>query len=311
MSNLNIRTATNVGVISWNNGAAARAISEALSNGQFLKKDESPLPRSVRTIINLGCKSIQRGGAGSHAVVLNQPSAVQVAGSKIATFQALSRYNHRLCPHFWTDPQEAVFYAVQNNYDIVCRTVDAGHSGAGIVLVTQAELQAQGNLPRASVYVQAVQKRREYRVHVGRVLRGAYRIIDIARKVRRAGVPDGGVNGEGRPFIWNHGNDFIFQRSGIDYDESVIRRVCDRAMQAVRALDLDFGAVDVVVQAGSSIDTANFYVLEVNTSPGMEGTTLQRYIEFFRHRFTGSTLTPFSAVPDTEYENGGVDEQAP
>jgi hypothetical protein len=157
------------------------------------------------------------------------------------------------------------------------------------------------------VYVKAIKKRREYRVHVGKTTSGTA-IIDIARKVRRAGVPDGGVNGEGRPFIWNHGNDFIFQRSGVDLQEPCVQRVLSVARRAVIALDLDFGAVDVIVEAGGRIEDSRAYVLEVNTAPGMEGTTLERYIQFFKHRINFERFTPFQDVQGEEYQNGGVDE---
>lgn len=304
MSDLNVRRQVPTAVISWNNGASAKAISEALSNGKLLRKDDSPLPRSVQSIINFGCKQITRDYQGVARRVINPPEVVQIAGSKVQTLQ---RLHHGIAPPFWTDRLEAVYNAVQGGYDIVCRTIDAGHSGAGIVLVTQAELQASGNLPNASVYVKAIQKRREYRVHIGCDYHGDYRVLDIARKVRRAGVPDGGVNGEGRPFVWNHGNDFIFQRSGIEWSP-IVNRVHQAASYAVRSLGLHFGAVDVVVEAGGRIDDARVYVLEVNTAPGLEGTTLERYKMYFNHLCNRTPFVSFTFNSGEEYEQGGGDE---
>jgi glutathione synthase/RimK-type ligase-like ATP-grasp enzyme len=42
------------------------------------------------------------------------------------------------------------------------------------------------------------------------------------------------------------------------------------------ALGLDFGAVDIIQDDGG-----NFYVLEVNTAPGLEGQTIKSYAEGF------------------------------
>lgn len=47
------------------------------------------------------------------------------------------------------------------------------------------------------------------------------------------------------------------------------------AIKAVNALGLDFGAVDIVTEKNTGIP----YVLEVNTAPGNEGTTTQKYVD--------------------------------
>lgn len=65
----------------------------------------------------------------------------------------------------------------------------------------------------------------------------------------------------------NHKNGFAFQLVTSDY---VPRAAVDAAVLSIRALDLDFGAVDVLQgKDGRS------YVLEVNTAPGVESATRQ------------------------------------
>ena len=49
------------------------------------------------------------------------------------------------------------------------------------------------------------------------------------------------------------------------------------AVNAVKALGLDFGAVDIIYNEKEN----QYYVLEVNTAPGLEGTTLIKYAERF------------------------------
>lgn len=56
------------------------------------------------------------------------------------------------------------------------------------------------------------------------------------------------------------------------YPEAMV----DVAAKAVKALKLDFGAVDCCVDING-----NPWVFEVNTGPGLEGTSLEKYIEAF------------------------------
>lgn len=60
----------------------------------------------------------------------------------------------------------------------------------------------------------------------------------------------------------NH-NGFAFN---LVKEENIPRRAVEAAMAAVNALDLNFGAVDILEGPGHQ-----FYVLEVNTAPGVQG----------------------------------------
>ena len=94
-------------------------------------------------------------------------------------------------------------------------------------------------------------------------------MIHKQRKARRLDVPDEEVNWKVR----NHDNGFIFQIEDFDLPED-----CEKqAIAAVEALDLDFGAVDVVYNGKEQ----KAYVLEVNSAPGLSGTTLDKYVEVF------------------------------
>ena len=69
--------------------------------------------------------------------------------------------------------------------------------------------------------------------------------------------------------IRNHTNGWIYARS----DVAIPDMLCPIAIQAVNLLGLDFGAVDI----GHRIIDNKFFVFEVNTAPGLEGTTLDKY----------------------------------
>lgn len=139
---------------------------------------------------------------------------------------------------------------------MVCRTLLSAHEGRGIVI-------ADRNTPlvRASLYTQYVPKRAEYRVHVV-----GNRSILVQRKVRKAGLDQ-----EANFKVRNTANGFIFQRNNINPPQAVI----DEAIKAVAACHLDFGAVDVIWNERQQ----RAYVLEVNTAPGIEGSTVKDYAQ--------------------------------
>jgi len=115
-------------------------------------------------------------------------------------------------------------------------------------------------LPKAPLYVLYKKKRSEYRVHV---FNG--QVIDVSEKRKRRGIDrDDG-------YIRNLANGWVFCRDGI-VEPADLR---DLAIRAVQALGLNFGACDIIWNEREN----KCYVLEVNTAPGLEGTTLQRYVD--------------------------------
>ena len=98
----------------------------------------------------------------------------------------------------------------------------------------------------------------EYRVHV---VRGE--VIDFIQKKRRRDY-----EGTPNPYVRSHDNGWVFCREEIE-----LPSVAHAAAQAaVEALALDFGAVDLGVCRDGTV-----CVYEVNTAPGIEGTTHDRY----------------------------------
>jgi len=143
---------------------------------------------------------------------------------------------------------------------VVCRTLTKASEGRGIVIS-----DSENPLVNAPLYVKYVKKQEEYRVHVL-----GDRAFDIQRKMRSHEVPDESVNWQVR----NHANGFVFGRENVSLPADATRLAVD----AVGALGLDFGAVDLIYNQHS--DT--YYVLEVNTAPGLVGTTLDNYAAAFR-----------------------------
>jgi glutathione synthase/RimK-type ligase-like ATP-grasp enzyme len=61
----------------------------------------------------------------------------------------------------------------------------------------------------------------------------------------------------------------VYARAEILPPEELLSSAC----KAVNLLGLDFGAVDI----GHRLIDNKFFVFEVNTAPGLEGTTLDKY----------------------------------
>lgn len=186
---------------------------------------------------------------------LNNPLAVERATDKRLTLHALSNAGIA-CPDYSTDREEAVNW-LEEGSGVVCRTLARASAGKGIVIAGSQE-----ELVDAPLYTRYIKKVEEYRVHV---FNG--RVIDVQRKARSTDVPDEQVNWQVR----THANGFIFAREGVELPVEA-QALC---IDAVAALGLDFGAVDIVYNAKKN----QYYVLEINTAPGLEGQTLISYAD--------------------------------
>ena len=209
---------------------------------------------AVDILINWGCSAINREVV--YEAIINHPAAVKKAANKLETFRSL---DGTVPLPDWTESFEEASGWLAEGYTVVARTELNGHSGQGIVLADHID-----QLPLAKLYTKYVNKDQEYRVHV---FRGE--VIFEQRKARKKDVPDDQVNWK----IRNHGNGFIFAHR----DVFIAPDGKEAAVQAVEKLGLDFGAVDLMLGKNGL-----FYVLEVNTACGLEGTTLERYTEAFR-----------------------------
>ncbi len=180
-----------------------------------------------------------------------------IASNKLHTFNALKGQPY--CLPFVTTKEEAARWFEKEGTKVVCRTLLTAHSGKGIVI---AETKEQ--LVKAPLYTLYIPKKDEYRVHVA-----FGEVIHVQRKARKLEVPIEKVNW----LIRNHENGFIFQQEGFVAPQCVL----EAAIDSVARCELDFGGVDVCFNEKQG----KAYVLEINTAPGIEGTTVEKYKEAF------------------------------
>jgi len=166
------------------------------------------------------------------------------------TFEKLKEHN--VSTPDWTTQHETALQWIQEGHQVYSRTVLSGHSGNGIFVSSTPE----GLVP-AGLYTKRVKAKYEYRVHVWKG-----EVIDFQQKKRRNGV-------ESNFLIRNHTNGYVFARGDVELPEMVK----SESIAAISALGLDFGAVDI----GYVERDNKAFVYEVNTAPGIEGTTVSRY----------------------------------
>lgn len=228
---------------------SCKALRHAFGWRGFLVVDPEKTPRGRELVMNWGSTKAEPRAV---CTWLNKPENVVIAADKLKSFKKLSEAGVSV-PEFSTDIAKAREW-IGEEYIVLCRKKLNGHSGQGIVVAkTEAELVD------APLYVRYYRKEFEFRVHV---FQG--RVIDYVQKKKREGTPDTEFN----KYIRSYNNGWVFCRDDIED----IAKVKEEAIKSVVALGLDFGAVDIVwTKKGKAI------VLEVNTAPALEGTTVEKY----------------------------------
>ena len=233
---------------------SAKALSKRCG---ILRTKTGRVYRPTDTLINWG-NSERRF---HNAQYINNPESVFLASDKLATYQVLKEAGNVPIPDFTTSRAECIEW-LEAGYSVLARSVLRGSQGVGITVLTPGAGGDAGmpHIPNVPLYVEYIKKAREYRVHVVRD-----HIIDIQQKRKRAGVPNEEVNYQVRnaQFGW------VFCRDNVVCHDDVK----NAAVDSVHALGLDFGAVDIGWNEHDGAAT----VYEVNTAPGLEGTTLEKY----------------------------------
>lgn len=231
-------------------------------------------------------------GYGNDENALNSPQALELAVNKRSALETL-RANEvpipRLYPWYGLGDRGggySMFRGEAITYPVVGRPDK--HSKGRYFYMCHSYEDVQAALTKrvpATHFLQYIEGAREFRVHVMRDHRSCtvsenmicnesqctnnkYRTIKISEKV-------GDVDMTSR-IPRNHRNGIVFNYTNItDNTRSKLRKA---ARGAVKALGLDFGAVDILLKDDQ------VYVLEVNTAPCLTdetSDTLQKYADAF------------------------------
>lgn len=175
------------------------------------------------------------------------------ASNKLLTLRDCNEAGLSTVP--WCETKEAI----PNEWkQVVARATLTGHSGDGITIHPFGD----ESIPVVPLYTKYIKKTYECRIHI---FKGRMIDAQIKRKVRDAEETD--------PLIRNIHTGWVYCRDNYNPDPASTQLAID----AVRAVGLDFGAVDLIYNQYYN----QFYILEVNTAPGLEGTTLINYVNAF------------------------------
>jgi hypothetical protein len=208
--------------------------------------------RPRHLVINWGSSMLPPALVGKP--VLNKPEAVRRATSKQATFRFLRDAGVSV-PDWTADRQVAQGWL--QDCKVLGRDLDHGSQGRGITVYKR-----RGELGDHKFYVKYSRKEREFRVHVfGKT------VIFIQEKLKKRGVENA------NKYIRSHDRGWCFAFNHLIQDPCPLD-CYNQAITAVEALGLDFGAVDMGWNSEDGVT-----VFEVNTAPGLEGTSLMAYAQ--------------------------------
>lgn len=233
---------------------SCRLLARSFPNSRRVWPDRNYKPHRNHIIVNWGNTTLPDWGLMAWQQWVNPIDAVRLASSKLLSFQLWKEVGVSI-PEFTTSYHEAYDWGTP----VMVRHLTRANSGRGAVFVDRDERELLlGSQSTAPLYVRYMKKSREERVHI---MNGE--VIDVqAKRVRR--------DSEGNNFqIRNYGNGWVFCRDNV---ADCVRRD-ELASLAVSQLGLDFGAVDMIYNAYYD----RWYVLEVNTAPGLEGSSVDVY----------------------------------
>lgn len=243
---------------------SARELARGLGVKRIKLTDSRFKPSGRKTVINWGSSRLPDNYEKCR--ILNSPEKIARCSNKLTFFKYFSERSDKL-PPFTTD-HAVVREWLENKKSVCVRSVLQGHSGEGLsILDCFGELDQP--IPDAPLYTQYIKKKEEFRVHFVN-----NRVVCVQRKALRT---DDGRPEEPNFQIRNHDNGFVFTRNE-EVDEVLMRTVTSTAYEVFRLSELDFGAVDVVYNSKHE----KAYVLEINTAPGLVGSTINDYVEAFK-----------------------------
>lgn len=233
--------------------AGAKALSTSLKAKRIKLVNSRHRWSSRNVIINWGSSTCP------YEEVINSPEAVRLCSNKLEFFRSLPE--GMPIPEY-TTTREVSSQWITEGHSVCCRTILTGHSGTGLVIA-----DTEDQLVNAPLYTKYVKKKDEYRIHCYRKDNVGV-VFHTQRKARRADSENPNWR------IRNHTNGFSF----VIGDCTPPTVVLEAALSVFNATNLDFGAIDI----GYNERNNSALVYEINTAPGLEGTTLVKYTEMIK-----------------------------
>jgi hypothetical protein len=272
----------------------AKVLAEALKAKRILVGGRSSYKHSAsKRVINWGSSTYH---VAKGTPMFNPPEAVNIASNKLTFFQQLDKSSVNLVP--WTTEQDKVQEWLDDCSIVCVRQKLRGHSAEGLIIIDPEDVRKKElDIPPAKLYTRYIPKVFEYRVHVfqGEVIRVQKKILEPELSERLKDPNDPLTKYSINWQVRNRDNGFIYVTEGVE--EDCPPQVLQQAQMTLKLCGLDFGAVDVIYNGKKQ----KAFVLEINTSPGLEGGTVDAYVEAFSKSQGPLMLKPIEKF-DNPYE---------
>lgn len=231
-------------------------------NATRVYPDRNYRGRAHHILINWGYSGKPSVPVNNCKEILNKFESVKYVTDKLKFFQYNSTAR-KVQALF--NKQQVLTTMRRSDKKFFCRTIINGKGGEGIVLAKTPD-----EVVDAPLYTEGIiGGTREYRIHIfkNKVFHIQQKRKMTTEKLRELGITH-------QSLIRNYNNGYTFTITDIvPPSEDTIKQ----ALQVIQDYELDFGAVDIIEsKAGAG------YVLEINSAPGLEGTTLAKYTEIFK-----------------------------
>ena len=218
---------------------SARALADKLDVYLIRHENSKFKGAADKTVLNWGSSDLPREVRLCN--VINAERAVHMAVNKRHCLRVFDQAGVPTVK--WTENKEWAKAWMSLDNRIVCRTKVEGKDGEGIVLASKPE-----EIVDAKLYTIFEADTVEFRVTVFRDT-----ICTVQKKVRIAGLP--AYNDEVRTTSGGYGFEVVNNNSISEWERNA-------SIDAVKALGLDFGGVDLITRG-----QGDCMVLEVNTAP--------------------------------------------
>lgn len=247
--------------------SVAKMLEEKLGKKVIITDDLEKLNTYDALAINWG----RSKGQDLFGNIFNKPFSVKNCVNKDKTYAILD-IGKIAVPEFTLSKEVAFDYIKDGG--CVIRHVVNGKGGEGVeVVLDYSKYKSALVFPNAPLFTRFFPKTHEARYHVF----GDEVIQTVEKKKMGAAKREANHVEELNPHVRNHANGWALVKNDITpaLESQVLKAV---AVKAIKSMGLLFGAVDMMVKLDGDV-LLRYAVAEVNTAPGIEGSTLELYTD--------------------------------
>ena len=199
------------------------------------------------------------------ALNLGKPKQL-LYGKCVDKFTQYQFFKEKELPHpEWTDDYHVAEEWQSAGHTVVCREQVKGAKGSGVFICAPGD-----DLVDAKIYVKYQKKKREFRVNIFK-----NKFVNIREKKRKAGAT-------GDTKVWSPHNGYI--TAHVQTPVKDLQLVKDLAEKASLVSESDFVGVDIIYNQFFD----KYYVLEVNSGPAIEGSSVDDFAAAIEEWYEGN-----------------------